>query len=62
MGPGPAIGADETINPTYVALIDERIGQSSRISKRVASTAMRSCPPDGADAQTRLPALFGRVA
>jgi uncharacterized protein (TIGR03086 family) len=57
-----AIDADETIDPTYVAVIDERIGPVIADLKASGQYGEEVVPPDGADAQTRLLALFGRVA
>ena len=57
-----AIGADETIDPTYVAVIDERISPVIADLKASGQYGDEVIPPDGADAQTRLLAMFGRVA
>jgi uncharacterized protein (TIGR03086 family) len=57
-----AIGADETIDPTYVAVIDEKVGPAIADLKASGQYGDEVIPPEGADAQTRLLALFGRVA
>ena len=57
-----AIGADETIDPTYVAVIDEKISPAIADLKASGQYGDEVIPPDGADAQTRLLAMFGRVA
>jgi len=57
-----AIGADETIDPAYVAVIDERISPVIADLKASGQYGDEVIPPDGADAQTRLLAMFGRVA
>jgi uncharacterized protein (TIGR03086 family) len=57
-----AIGADETIDPTYVAMIDERMSPVIADLKASGQYGDEVTPPDGADAQTRLLAMFGRVA
>ena len=57
-----AIGADETIDPTYVAVIDEKVGPAIADLKASGQYGDEVIPPDGADAQTRLLAMFGRVA
>jgi uncharacterized protein (TIGR03086 family) len=57
-----AIGADETIDPTYVAVIDERMRPVIADLKASGQYGDEVTPPDGADAQTRLLAMFGRVA
>jgi uncharacterized protein (TIGR03086 family) len=56
-----AIGADETMAPDFVAIIDERVGPSIADLKASGQYGDDVVPPDGADAQTRLLALFGRV-
>ncbi|MEO8423644.1 MAG: TIGR03086 family metal-binding protein [Actinomycetota bacterium] len=57
-----AIGADETIDPAFVAIIDERMAPVIADLKASGQYGDEVVPPDGADAQTRLLALFGRVA
>jgi uncharacterized protein (TIGR03086 family) len=57
-----AIGADETIDPTYVAAIEERMGPVIADLKASGQYGDEVIPPDGANAQTRLLAMFGRVA
>jgi uncharacterized protein (TIGR03086 family) len=57
-----AIGADETIDPRFVATIDERMAPSIADLKASGQYGDEVVPPDGADAQTRLLAMFGRVA
>jgi uncharacterized protein (TIGR03086 family) len=57
-----AIGADETIDPMYVAAISERLGPVIADLKASGQYGDEVIPPDGADAQTRLLAMFGRVA
>jgi uncharacterized protein (TIGR03086 family) len=57
-----AIGADETIDPAFVAIIDERVGPVIADLKASGQYGDEIEPPDGADAQTRLLAMFGRVA
>ncbi len=57
-----AIGADETIDPAFVAIIDERMAPVIADLKASGQHGDEVVPPDGADAQTRLLALFGRVA
>lgn len=56
-----AIGADETIDPAFVAIIDERIGPTIADLKESGQYGDVIVPPDGADAQARLLAAFGRV-
>lgn len=56
-----AIGADETIDPAFVAIIDERIAPAIADLKTSGQYGDDVVPPDGADAQTRLLAMFGRV-
>jgi uncharacterized protein (TIGR03086 family) len=57
-----AIGADETIDPAFVAIIDERMGPVMADLKASGQYGDEIVPPDDADAQTRLLAMFGRVA
>ena len=57
-----AIGADETIDPEFVSVIDERVGPAIADLKASGQYGEEIVPPDGADAQTRLLAMFGRVA
>lgn len=57
-----AIGGDETIDPTYVAAIDERMRPFIADLKASGQYGDEVVPPDGADPQTRLLAMFGRVA
>ena len=57
-----AIGADETIDPRFVAIIDERTAPFIADLKASGQYGDEVVPPDGADAQTRLLAMFGRVA
>jgi uncharacterized protein (TIGR03086 family) len=57
-----AIGEDETIDPRFVATIDERMAPSIAELKASGQYGDEVVPPDGADAQTRLLAMFGRVA
>jgi len=57
-----AIGADETIDPAYVAVIDERVGPVIADLKASGQYGDEVIPPGDADAQTRLLAMFGRVA
>jgi len=57
-----AIGADETIDPAYVAVIHERISPVIEDLKASGQYGDEVIPPDGADAQTRLLAMFGRIA
>jgi uncharacterized protein (TIGR03086 family) len=56
-----AIGANETIDPAFVAIIDERVGPDIADLKASGQYGDVVVPPDGADAQTRLLAMFGRV-
>ena len=56
-----AIGANETIDPAFVAIIDERVGPDIADLKASGQYGDEVVPPDGADAQTRLLAMFGRV-
>jgi uncharacterized protein (TIGR03086 family) len=56
-----AIGADETIDPGSVAVIEERVGPVIADLKASGQYGDEIVPPDGADAQTRLLAMFGRV-
>jgi uncharacterized protein (TIGR03086 family) len=57
-----AIGADETIDPAFVAIIDERTGPVIADLKASGQYGEEVVPPEGADAQTRLLAMYGRVA
>ncbi|MGZ5297487.1 MAG: TIGR03086 family metal-binding protein [Actinomycetota bacterium] len=56
-----AIGADETIDPRFVAIIDERMSPVIADLKASGQYGEVVVPPDGSDAQTRLLAMFGRV-
>lgn len=56
-----AIGADETIDPAFVSIIDERVGPVIADLKASGQYGDVVVPPEGADAQTRLLAAFGRV-
>ncbi len=56
-----AIGADETIDPAFVAVIEERVGPAIAELKASGQYGDEIVPPDGADAQTRLLAMFGRA-
>jgi len=56
-----AIGADETIEPRFVAIIDERMTPVIADLKASGQYGDEVVPPPGADAQTRLLAMFGRV-
>ncbi len=57
-----AIGADETIDPEHVSAIDERVRPVIADLRAGGGYGEEIVPPDGADAQTRLLAMFGRVA
>jgi uncharacterized protein (TIGR03086 family) len=57
-----AIGADETIDPAFVSIIDERLSPVIADLKASGQYGDEVVPPDGADAQTRLLAMIGRVA
>jgi uncharacterized protein (TIGR03086 family) len=57
-----AIGGDETIDDDMVAIIDERTRPMIAELKASGSYGDDVVPPEGADAQTRLLAMFGRVA
>lgn len=57
-----AIEADETIDPRFVAIIDERMTPVIADLKASGQYGDEIVPPERADAQTRLLALFGRVA
>lgn len=57
-----AIGADATIDPAFVAIIDEKMSPVLADLKASGQYGDVVVPPDGADAQTRLLAAFGRVA
>ena len=56
-----AIGADETIDDDIVTIIDERMRPMMAALKSSGSYGEDIVPPEGADAQTRLLAMFGRV-
>jgi uncharacterized protein (TIGR03086 family) len=57
-----AIGADETIDPAFVAIIDDRMAPFIADLKASGQYGDEVVPPEGADPQTRLLAMFGRVA
>ena len=57
-----AIGADETVDPRFVAIIAERTEPVIADLRASGQYGDEVVPPDGADAQTRLLAMFGRVA
>jgi uncharacterized protein (TIGR03086 family) len=57
-----ATAADETIDPAFVAIIDERLRPVIADLKASGQYGDEVVPPDGADAQTRLLAMIGRVA
>jgi uncharacterized protein (TIGR03086 family) len=56
-----AIGADDTIDPVYAATIYERMKPMEDQMKSWGAYGDRIEVRDGADTQTRLLALFGRV-
>ncbi len=56
-----AIGADETIDPAFVAIIDQRVAPVIADLKASGQYGDEVVPPEGADPQTRLLAMFGRV-
>jgi len=56
-----AIGADETIDDDIVAIIDEKARPMIAELKASGVYGEDVVPPEGADAQTRLLAMFGRV-
>ena len=56
------IGADETIDPEFVELIYAHAAPHERDMKASGLFGPTVTPPEGADLQTRLLAVFGRVA
>jgi len=57
-----AIGADETIDPDIVQIVDEIMRPTVTEMKASGAFGPDVTPPEGADAQTRLLAMLGRVA
>ena len=57
-----AIGAEEKIDPEFVELLYERYAPLERMLKATGAFGPKVVPPDGADLQTKLLAVFGRVA
>ncbi len=57
-----AIGADETIDPEFVELLYEKTAPHEDALKASGLFGPKVVPPDGADLQTRLLAIYGRVA
>jgi uncharacterized protein (TIGR03086 family) len=56
-----AIGADETIDPAFVAIIDRRVAPVIADLKASGQYGDEVVPPEGSDPQTQLLAMFGRV-
>jgi uncharacterized protein (TIGR03086 family) len=57
-----AIGADETIDPEFAELIYARCAPLEDLLKATGVFGPKGSPPEGADLQTKLLAVFGRVA
>lgn len=57
-----AIGSDERIDPEIVEILYERLKPREDQLKRTGLFGSKVTPPPGADKQTQLLAVFGRVA
>jgi uncharacterized protein (TIGR03086 family) len=57
-----AIGGNETIDADIVEVVEERLGPTFAEMKASGAFGPEVTPPEGADAQTRLLAMLGRVA